>query len=171
MNKLIHICTFLLIGFVAFAQYPKHDYQWFTGKNQSTVSDSFLALEINFNEIPALPKTRNAGLQLGQNNASMSDSEGNLLFYTNGCAVADADHNVMMNGDSINEGAFFDTFWQGNCRNGYPGKQDVIILDDPGNEDGYYLIHKTQEYLPNEDPDVFFRYIKYTYVDMSLMMD
>lgn len=168
MNQLIHISTFLLIGFVSIAQYPKHDYHWFTGKNQSTSTDSFLALEINFNEFPAVPKTRNSGLQFGRNNASMADAQGNLLFYTNGCAVADTDHEIMMNGDSINSGAFFDTFWQGNCRNGYPGKQDVIILDDPGVENGYYLIHKTIEYFADQDPDAYIRYLKYTYVDLSL---
>ena len=159
MQKIIFSTLLLFFSLLLTGQSLKHDYRWFTGKNQSSSPDSILALEINFNEFPAIPSTRNAGLQMDQNNASISDIDGNLLFYTNGCAVADANHEIMMNGDSINSGAFFDTFWQGNCRNGYPGKQDIIILDDPGNENGYYLIQKTIEYEPDQEPDVFLRYL------------
>ncbi|MDO8368948.1 MAG: hypothetical protein Q7T20_19275 [Saprospiraceae bacterium] len=34
----------------------------------------------------------------------MSDQEGNLIFYTSGCYVVNAAHEIMENGDSINPG-------------------------------------------------------------------
>jgi hypothetical protein len=40
----------------------------------------------------------------GSSTSSMSDAEGNLIFYTNGCYVVNAIHEKMMNGDSINPG-------------------------------------------------------------------
>ena len=36
--------------------------------------------------------------------ANISDSAGNLLFYTNGCWIANATGDTMMNGDSLNPG-------------------------------------------------------------------
>ena len=47
----------------------------------------------------------------------------------------------MPHGDSINAGLFFDYYWRGMCRLGYPGTQNLIILPDPGYEAGYYILH------------------------------
>ena len=144
----------------------KQDYHWIFG-NDSNGQPGFGALQIDFSIVPFEVGTRNVGLSFDRNNASIADASGNLLFYTNGCAVANADHEVMMNGDSLNAGLFFDLLWNGNCDNGYPGKQEIIILNDPADEDGYYIIHKTIEYN-TVTFELSVEILKYTYVDMSL---
>ncbi len=37
-------------------------------------------------------------------NVNISDTAGNLQFYTNGCAIAGANDTILPNGDNINPG-------------------------------------------------------------------
>lgn len=147
----------------------KQDYQWIFGNDQSN-APGFQGLRMNFNNKPfqGVDQATN-GLSFARNNASICDKDGNLQMYTNGCAVANRNHEQMMNGDSINWGDFAEFFWfDGDCRQGYPGRQDILILPDPANEKGLYLIHKTIEYDPNQQQQIFLKNIKFTYVDLAL---
>ncbi len=141
----------------------KQDYHWFFGNAETSTHFDF-----NKETFDPQSNSHQQKISFDRNNASVSDKNGNLLFYTNGCAVADASHEIMENGDSINAGAFFDEIWEGDCYFGYPGKQDVLILQDPNYESGYYLIHKTREYNQGGNPQTFTKYLKYTYIDMTL---
>ncbi|MBK6566510.1 MAG: hypothetical protein IPG18_15215 [Saprospiraceae bacterium] len=98
------------------------------------------------------------------NNASICDANGYLMFYFNGCAVMNRYHHVMPNGDSINSGRWFDLYWK-DCKYGYPGPQEVLILPDPGNEYGYYIFHNTNLYYPQIRDS---NQLNFTYVDMTL---
>lgn len=81
-------------------------------------------------------------------NASISDHQGRLLFYTNGCQVIRADHKEMKEGDGINQG---DSYYEQNCLGivggasiyaaGYPTKQGILILPWPGRPQQYALFH------------------------------
>jgi len=102
-------------------------------------------------------------IQFFGNNASICDDNGNLLFYTNGCHVVDANHNIMPNGSGLNEGAWLEQFRDGICKE-YPGTQDIMILPDPDFTNGYFILHKTIEF----DQGLFMDNIKYTYVNMNL---
>lgn len=151
----------MLLSFMAWSQ--KEDYYWPFGQDNSQTPEPE-TLVFDFNNITEV-ETRE-GLEFGQMNASICDADGNLLFYTNGCAVANRLHQVMPNGDSINAGLFFDFVWQGRCDWGYPGRQNVTILNDPGNKDGYYLL-QIPRYIETPIADTE-TYLNYSYVDMSL---
>ncbi len=120
----------------------KYDYYWAFGKDQ-LLGPEFQALEFDFTIEPFEPKIRDSGLDFDRNNASICDANGNLLFYTNGRAVADRMHRTMPNGEDINAGAYLDEFWM---NRGYPGRQDITILPDPADDGGYYIIHKPLSY-------------------------
>ena len=145
----------------------KEDYHWFFGNDRDAVQEGIQGLHFNFNITPFNPKKNTNGIAFDQNNASISDVDGNLLFYTNGCAVSNYMHEIMENGDSLNSGEFFEIFWNNNCNRGYPGQQDIIILPDPKTEFGYYIIHKPVEYVPDEDPVIAIVDLAYSYVDLS----
>ena len=66
--------------------------------------------------------------------ASISDSAGNLLFYTNGSRVWNRNHEMMPNGDSLLIAEPFMHF-------GSSMTQGVLILPWPGNEGLYFLFH------------------------------
>jgi len=158
------VATIVLILFsvlVSFSQ--KEDYIWIFGYN-SELPEGNETYIIDFNNGSSPDSIRGLSpLEMFNNNASICDGDGNLLFYTNGCHIADANHNIMPNGSGINDGIFLEEFRQDTCAN-YPGIQDVLILPDPGNDNGYYLLHKTIEF----DGDIFLDNVKYTYVDLSL---
>lgn len=74
-------------------------------------------------------------------NAAISDSSGQLLFYTDGCAVLNRNHQVMKNGKGINEGGL--AYLQECLQNtfGYHTHQGVMILPFPGHTNRYRLLH------------------------------
>ncbi len=163
-GKSLLIFIWLLIYSLAHAQ-DKRDYQWFLGKDQIS-GPEIRALKFDFNNKPFVPGIRDSGLNFDQNNVSICDKNGELLFYSNGCAVANRNHEVMINGDSINAGEFFETLWLGDCANGYPGRQDMLILQDPATESGYYLIHKRLD--KHLDGGYHPLSLSYSYINLSL---
>ncbi|MBP9882820.1 MAG: T9SS type A sorting domain-containing protein [Chitinophagales bacterium] len=76
-------------------------------------------------------------------NASICDSSGNLLFYTNGHWIANTNHDSLYNTDHFNPGWATDTFYTDG--DGIGCVQCALALPDPGNEQQYYLIHSSFE--------------------------
>ena len=161
--RIISILFFLQISFGLSGQI-KGDYIWLLGQDNS-ISSADLGYRFDFNTIPFAPEAYNVGHAFDSNNASICDEDGNLLFWSNGCAVINASSEVMPNGDSINHNFWFELLWGGECSFGYPGTQDIMILPDPGNVDGHYLLHKLNVFYQNEKDSIGFQY---SYIDMSL---
>jgi hypothetical protein len=67
----------------------------------------------------------------------MNDAVGNLLFYSNGCEIINAQHQIMLGGDSINAGVVYN----GHCEYGYPCHNCIMALPDPANAQMFYLFH------------------------------
>lgn len=83
--------------------------------------------------------------------ASISDTNGNLLFYTDGENVWDRENHVMPNGDSLEVGATGGADWWGSSLT-----QGVSIVPQPSNKNLYYIFYLT-------DPG-----LSYSIVDMKL---
>lgn len=105
---------------------------------------------------------------VADHNAEISDLNGDLLFYFNGCRIVSGTSQLMDNGDSINFGKTWQNDYCGYNWSRYPGSQNSIILPDPGNENGYYLIHKQTELKYEPFLEVSIPELQYTYVDMSV---
>ena len=163
MRKIILLLFLIIFSHSIYSQ--KEDYIWIFGYDNSPPVGNNETYYFDFNK--GSSPVGDAGLSplwIRGNNASICDAEGNLLFYTNGCHVADSNHMIMPNGSGINEGVFLEEFRQDTCAH-YPGIQDVMILSDPADENGYYLLHKTVEY---DGEDIFINNVKYTYIDLTL---
>ena len=133
-------CLVLNISAV-FAQ--KQDYIWLGGIDQVPENSVVDAFAIDFNEISPEYKSREYTYGFGSFNSSICDKEGNLLFYTNGCAILNADNTVMENGDSLNYNSFFELLSNGTgCEFGYPGIQDVLILPDSRDSNSFIIFSK-----------------------------
>ena len=162
MRKIILLFLLVIVSHNIYSQ--KEDYVWIFGYDSNLYTAGNESYIFDYNKGSSPEGISNViPLWIRGNNASICDSEGNLLFYTNGCHIANANHEIMPNGSGINEGVFLEEFRQDTCAH-YPGIQDIIILPDPAYINGYYLLHKTIEF----DQEVFVNNVKYSYVDLSL---
>ena len=163
-----YVFTFLAVFFFSILlSQQSQDYYWPLG-NRSTPEIGSRGSEFDFTVKPFSPATRTGDLQIDMMNASICDADGNLLFYTNGCAVANRNHKIMPEGDSINAGPFLTEYWREDCSLGYTGSQDITILPDPASSYGYYIIHKPNTYDVANDRRFTRDTLQYSYVDMAL---
>jgi WD40 repeat protein len=159
-----YIVFILLISVYLCHAQNKQDYVWLFGLDK-TSSEEDLAYSFDFNISPFEIQQTNVGIGIGGNNASICDEDGDLLFYSNGCAILNREGEIMPDGDSINYNYWYELLWGGNCLYGYPGAQNIMILPDPENSNGYYVFHKPRIYIQGADnPNELW----YSYVDMSL---
>lgn len=95
--------------------------------------------------------------------ASICDTAGNLLFYTNGISIFGSDHKIIQNGDSINFGKYWDT-WK---IKGYASTQGIQIIPRPNSINEYYLIHQAYEY--NDTLSHFYpKYLYYSVIKLNV---
>lgn len=80
------------------------------------------------------------GMDLRHTHTNISDSVGNMLFYTNGYYIADATDDTMDNGGGINPSTYTTYFYDGL---GIP--QANLILPKPNDSNLYYFIHSTAD--------------------------
>lgn len=103
---------FAIIFFVCSAQ--KEANQWYFGQMAS----------IDFNSGTAIA-TGGSAMSTTEGSASMADTAGNLLFYTNGVDVWDANHTLMPNGTGL--------------MGGISATQSALIVPYPGITDMYFI--------------------------------
>ena len=142
-----------MVGLCLSAQ--KHDYVWVTGDDNENFDSiaGYGGSLLDFNYTPVKGSPRQRELNMYTCNASVCDSAGNLLFYTNGCTIAGADDVILENGDNLNPGPFHN-LWCIQSEEGYnSGVQSALILPLPGNDKVYYLFH--QQFRMVTTPSLF----------------
>ena len=77
-------------------------------------------------------------MEFFKTNANISDSLGNILFYTNGYYIADANHDTMVNGTGINPSTYTSINPDGLNLN-----QPHLIIPFPDSSNHYIMIHST----------------------------
>lgn len=106
---------------------------------------------ITFNTVPPSPLPTNH-LCAARTSVSVSDSLGNLLFYSDGCNVLNRNHNVMPNGDNITSDCDCD--------------MRVGVLQSISDDSIYYLFWvNLSSQPPTQSPD---NGLYYSVVDMRL---
>jgi hypothetical protein len=91
--------------------------------------------------------------------ATVCDSNGNLLFYTNGVYIANSDNDTMMNGSGLSPSYYTNIVgWDGLLL-----PQAALILPRPENPSKYYIVHNTVD-----DSVAYAHFIYYSEIDMNL---
>lgn len=160
-------CLFLLLclPLPALAQ-QRADHTWLIGVRTETVPgyphNCMNVLDFNGGELDIRRDTFQS--EMFVTNASISDDDGSLLFYTNGCYVKNAAHEVMPNGGHLNPGFIYDD----NCPDyGYTTPSGAIILPLGTNENTFHLLHQAIDVF-DSPPYVRVNRLYRTTVDMSL---
>jgi hypothetical protein len=131
MKKLL----FVLLSIASINLYCQFANNWIIGNN----------IGLNFNNNP--PTTFTGGVCGNTDNSSaISNSSGNVLFYTDGMTVRSSNNAVMPNGSGL-----IGSFTAGQC---------AVIIPIPCNSNKYVIFHNTEYANPG--------YLNYTVVDMSL---
>ncbi|GIV30656.1 MAG: hypothetical protein KatS3mg029_0007 [Saprospiraceae bacterium] len=155
----------LIFSFPVILTAQKHDYNWLFGYQPINGPHPVIGnSKIDFNDFPpAISKVTNGTISFDLTNASISDSTGNLLFYTNGIVVVNAQHQVMENGDSLNPG---EVAWDW-YNEGYIVQQGALILPVPSSANKYYLFHSLRERQNDQIPYPYSPYLYMTLIDMN----
>ena len=164
---LIHFTIFLFcLQLVA----QKHDYHWMMGNGDPHFNLKEGVL-FNFNESPMNMMWLERDMEMTATTATMSDANGNLIFYSNGCEIFNAEHELMENGDSLNSGYVYDyqcLSTTGAGLNSYTVPQGMLVLPIPGDASNiYYIFHNRIIYLYNLPTRVYADRILCTKVDMT----
>lgn len=106
----------------------------------------FGGININFDSIPVVATHQYRSMNFDGASASICDKQGNLLFYTNGIAIANASNDTMLNGNNLSPGAFSNQV----SYDGSPAWQSIIIIPDPGDSNQYYVFHQLIEMIPSQ---------------------
>jgi hypothetical protein len=101
-------------------------------------------------------------------NASIGDANGNLLFYTNGISIYNAQHNKIQNGDTISPSLYTLT----NLNYGLALPQGTVFIPDPTDTNRCYLFHSSADLslpgCPNLSGNGAVDKIYYSIIDKSL---
>ncbi|MBK7390307.1 MAG: hypothetical protein IPI23_14905 [Bacteroidetes bacterium] len=98
-------------------------------------------------------------------NAIICDTSGNLLFYTNGIYIANANHDTLLNSENFNPGSA--TF--NNPVSGLNVIQGALILPYPASDSLYIILHESGEnFVANNFLEQQPFNLRYSMVDLSL---
>lgn len=126
MKKIVLILTTFLC--CAFSNAQKEAANWYFGDNAG----------VNFNlDANTVSAVNDGQLSTEEGCTSISDSNGNLLLYTDGRTVYNANHNVMPNGNGLKGDA--------------SSTQSAIIIPKPNDPNIYYIFTVDSPSLDNVD--------------------
>jgi hypothetical protein len=135
MKKYLFLFTFLVFAIVLSGQ--NYAGTWLLGFDSSTGLPEYGGSTIQFTEDSLLISSQSRGLNFLETGTSMSDSLGNLLFYTNGVAVVNAAGDTLQNGGGISPSVFTRVY----KHTGVAKPQTTLALPAPGDstDTQYYL--------------------------------
>ena len=102
---------------------PAYDNNWLIGYGAFSDIDTIRVARFNYNDGIFDLSADTIGARFRGQNLTMSDREGNLLFYSNGCKLWDADHNVIPGSDPLLPGEFHEEWCVGGSWKGMPRVQ------------------------------------------------
>lgn len=145
----------LMVGVMAGGYGQKNDYMWLQGYAgyphpiyDSVDSFYFGTTVLNFNYSPMQMELDSLQMNFDYTNTSYCDSNGNLLFYSNGVSVGNVLNKIIDNGDSLNAG-YFQYDWDPTIQyNGYRTPQGILAIPNPANSSQYYLLYTFTDTVP-----------------------
>ncbi len=177
VNKIFILSISLLLQFQSDAQ--KQDYNWVFGWSNildfenSSWGESAIPTIFSFTtDPPMFYQSRSVTLDLNYTNSTYSDSEGQLLLYTNGMSIHGHDHTPVINGDTISYGEAWDRFVSTtdigtNEPRGFRATDGAVFVPDPGSEDLYILYMNFDRFFTDSDLTRELRYGKISIDDSN----
>ena len=145
LNRVILISFVLLYTTCLLYGQVFPDQYWMLGAHENTTQPGNNNAILQFGNSGLTITEQDMHINFESTVATMVDSSGNLLFYTNGCFIANANGGMMENGDGLNPGEMHD--WT--CETaGYTAPFGAMALAAPAGDRLYYLLHIGVNYSP-----------------------
>ncbi len=134
----------LIILTEAFSQ--REDYNWLLGSCNPLSDSTWSRIHWIFNDQDVYLEKREYKVdhKMQYTNSSISNKNGQLLFYTNGLSIFNRKYEPMPNGDGLNPGKYANS----NKDYGYDLEGGAIILPWPGHPGKYFVFHLTTDNIP-----------------------
>jgi hypothetical protein len=164
--KLLYFHALLILAANLYAQPNQdrlRDSKWLFGYGTENVNPAGGNMLIDFLGDTMQISTLYTDMNFQETNASICDTLGNLLFYTNGRHIRDQSHQIMAGWDTLNPGGVFANEW---FNSGYTSPQGALILPQPGSDSLYYLFHSRYSIYQQFDQSVLGDYLYYTLVNI-----
>ena len=146
LNRVRNILLSIMLLCTGITSAQQHDNIWLFGYGSNTVDSAWGGSVMKFIGDSVELSYEYRYLNIDVTNASICDTAGNLLFYTNGIRIANASHEIMENGEGLNPGEFADDHVVG----GYILNQGAMAIPVPGNDSLFYLFHTSRDYPNNQ---------------------
>jgi len=164
-QKNFYIVILLLICSMSYSQ-SKYGNVWvlgITNQEQNIKGGSLL----DFNDDSLSVSYLDKHMDMRGSNTSVCNTDGELMFYTNGCYVANAEHKIIKGGDSVMPGLW--TEFEYCDRGGYTASNSSLALPAPCSENAYYLF-MLDFYIDVTDTTSFIHSsgLLYNLIDMDL---
>ncbi len=144
----------------------KENYVWVIGHDYNFDDSLYGRIVLDFNKPPRTVEylVGDVNMNMFVCNASISDSTGNLLFYSNGCDIANENGSILLNGEDINPGVYHNSLCNDIGRGYFAGTQSMTILPLPESDSLYYLFHMSVKYIPPPMEDAYVDRLFYSIV-------
>lgn len=157
----IFFAILLMPGFLAGQVLP--DQVWVMGTHDIPGQPGYGNAILRFQGDQAFSEPADLRMNFESTVAVMPDSSGNILFYTNGCYIANGLGDTMANGAGLNPGEMAD--WT--CpTSGYTAPLGAMALQLPENSHLYYLFHMGVRYTPERK--LTYGPFYYSVIDMEM---
>ena len=153
MNKPNSARVLVVLSLCAFSMnaQDKNDFTWILGYNSNFPELFFGGDYIDFQS--GNPTINYFDIPFDMDNpVIMSDSAGNLQYYSSGCNVINREHQIMENGDDLSPGFYHDIYCD-EADWGYLSYRGILSLPVPGHPGEYVLFHNRQ-YENNDSIDL-----------------
>jgi hypothetical protein len=161
LNKKNNILLTIILLCATITGAQQHDNIWLFGYESYTNTEGWGGSVMDFSDDTLSIYYEYRDMNLNVTNASICDTAGNLLFYTNGIYIANAIHEPMENG-GVNPGEYADD----HSVYGYILDQGAIAIPMPESDSLYYLFHLSKDYpigeLSYHCPELY-----YSLIDIS----
>ena len=149
----------------------KTDYTWLTGYESYAGYDTvyqhwFGISKFDFNQ-PNVAITRDSlGINFDSSNSTISDSNGNVLFYCNGVRINNSFDQLMVNGDSLSEGYFLNVLYTTAYQLGIPYPQYHLVLANPNDAGKYDIFHLYVDTFAGGNADLGVKNLLHSSIDV-----
>lgn len=157
--KILNVTIFIFISLYCQSQNIGVDNNWLLGY-QASAGYPWGNTRMNFNNGIIVISYDSFPMNFSVAHSNISDTSGNILFYTNGIYIADSTNQQMLNGGGLNPSTYTTNYQQ----DGLAIPQADLIIRKPNSPNIYYLFHGTVD----NTVDVYSSYLYLTTIDMSL---